>query len=81
MLANPLLKEAAIGSIILENPFYGKRKPINQVLVIHYNIIYIRLSSNMVLFLGHLCYFLFEQNSDYFHKTIFSHSLKEVIML
>jgi len=33
MLAKPLLKEAAIGSIILENPFYGKRKPINQVLV------------------------------------------------
>lgn len=33
MLAKPLLKEAAIGSIILENPFYGKRKPNNQVLV------------------------------------------------
>ncbi|XP_050420564.1 protein ABHD18 [Adelges cooleyi] len=30
-LANPLLKEAGIGSIILENPFYGKRKPSNQV--------------------------------------------------
>jgi len=36
MLAKPLLKEAAIGSIILENPFYGKRKPSNQVLVYHY---------------------------------------------
>jgi len=36
MLAKPLLKEAAIGSIILENPFYGKRKPNNQVLVYHY---------------------------------------------
>lgn len=33
MLAKPLLKEATIGSILLENPFYGKRKPINQVLV------------------------------------------------
>lgn len=38
MLANPLLKESAIGSIILENPFYGKRKPKNQVLV--YNVMY-----------------------------------------
>jgi len=36
MLAKPLLKEAAIGSIILENPFYGKRKPNNQVLVYYF---------------------------------------------
>eukprot|EP00102_Acyrthosiphon_pisum_P025003 XP_016662213.1 PREDICTED: protein ABHD18 [Acyrthosiphon pisum] len=38
MLANPLLKEAAIGSIILENPFYGKRKPNNQVRSILCNV-------------------------------------------
>jgi len=31
MLAKPLLKEAGIGSIILENPLNGKRKPNNQV--------------------------------------------------
>jgi len=36
MLAKPLLKEAAIGSIILENPFYGKRKPNDQVLVYYF---------------------------------------------
>lgn len=30
-IAKPLLKEANIGSIILENPFYGLRKPENQV--------------------------------------------------
>lgn len=38
MLAKPLLKEAAIGSIILENPFYGKRKPNNQVRSILCNV-------------------------------------------
>jgi len=38
MLAKPLLKEASIGSIILENPFYGKRKPINQVRSILCNV-------------------------------------------
>lgn len=31
MLAKPLLKEAGIASIILENPFYGLRKPKDQV--------------------------------------------------
>ncbi|XP_075159420.1 protein ABHD18 isoform X2 [Haematobia irritans] len=30
-IAKPLLKEANIGAIILENPFYGSRKPDNQV--------------------------------------------------
>ncbi|VVC43113.1 Hypothetical protein CINCED_3A019799 [Cinara cedri] len=38
ILAKPLLKEAAIGSIILENPFYGKRKPTNQVRSILCNV-------------------------------------------
>ncbi|XP_050544214.1 protein ABHD18 [Daktulosphaira vitifoliae] len=38
ILAKPLLKEAGIGSIILENPFYGKRKPINQVRSILCNV-------------------------------------------
>ncbi|XP_025407461.1 protein ABHD18 [Sipha flava] len=38
ILANPLVKEAGIGSIILENPFYGKRKPINQVRSILCNV-------------------------------------------
>ncbi|KAI8120374.1 hypothetical protein FF38_02828 [Lucilia cuprina] len=31
LIAKPLLKEGNIGSIILENPFYGTRKPDNQV--------------------------------------------------
>lgn len=31
LLARPLLKENSIGSIILENPFYGARKPPEQV--------------------------------------------------
>ncbi|KAL1459661.1 hypothetical protein WDU94_011619 [Cyamophila willieti] len=31
LIAKPLLKESNIGSIILENPFYGLRKPENQV--------------------------------------------------
>lgn len=31
LIAKPLLKESNIGSIILENPFYGTRKPDNQV--------------------------------------------------
>ncbi|XP_055923406.1 protein ABHD18 isoform X2 [Eupeodes corollae] len=31
LIAKPLLKEANIGGIILENPFYGLRKPENQV--------------------------------------------------
>ncbi|XP_033150608.1 protein ABHD18 isoform X5 [Drosophila busckii] len=30
-IAKPLLKEANIGSIILENPFYGVRKPDDQI--------------------------------------------------
>lgn len=30
-MAKPILKDAGIGSIILENPFYGLRKPIDQV--------------------------------------------------
>jgi len=30
LMAKPLLKEAGIGSIILENPFYGYRKPLGQ---------------------------------------------------
>lgn len=32
-MVKPLLKEARIGGIILENPFYGLRKPTDQVLV------------------------------------------------
>ncbi|XP_037900651.1 protein ABHD18 [Glossina fuscipes] len=31
LIAKPLLKEGNIGAIILENPFYGARKPDNQV--------------------------------------------------
>ncbi|KAJ9601013.1 hypothetical protein L9F63_000851, partial [Diploptera punctata] len=31
MMAKPLLKEGGIGSLILENPFYGLRKPKDQV--------------------------------------------------
>ncbi|CAG9791485.1 unnamed protein product [Diatraea saccharalis] len=31
LMVKPLLKEAGIGGIILENPFYGLRKPIDQV--------------------------------------------------
>lgn len=30
MIAKPLLKEAGLGAIILENPFYGVRKPADQ---------------------------------------------------
>lgn len=30
-MAKPLLREAGIGAIILENPFYGLRKPKDQV--------------------------------------------------
>ena len=30
LMAKPLLKEYGIGSIILENPFYGTRKPVDQ---------------------------------------------------
>ena len=29
-MAKPLMKEANIGAIILENPFYGLRKPLDQ---------------------------------------------------
>jgi hypothetical protein len=31
MMAKPLLKEGGIASIILENPFYGLRKPKDQM--------------------------------------------------
>ncbi|XP_029163165.1 protein ABHD18 isoform X2 [Nylanderia fulva] len=31
LIAKPLLKESGIGSILLENPFYGLRKPHNQI--------------------------------------------------
>lgn len=31
LMARPLLKEAGIGSILLENPFYGSRKPKSQI--------------------------------------------------
>lgn len=30
-MVKPLLKEAGVGGIILENPFYGLRKPTDQV--------------------------------------------------
>ncbi|XP_033326858.2 protein ABHD18 isoform X2 [Megalopta genalis] len=30
LIAKPLLKESGIGSLLLENPFYGSRKPQNQ---------------------------------------------------
>lgn len=30
-IAKPLLREAGVGAIILENPFYGVRKPEDQV--------------------------------------------------
>lgn len=38
LLAKPLLKESNIGSIILENPFYGTRKPEDQVRSILHNV-------------------------------------------
>lgn len=31
LIARPLLKEAGIGAILLENPFYGLRKPKDQM--------------------------------------------------
>jgi hypothetical protein len=31
MMAKPLLKEGGIASVILENPFYGLRKPKDQM--------------------------------------------------
>ncbi|XP_034952233.1 protein ABHD18 isoform X2 [Chelonus insularis] len=31
LIAKPLLKEAGIGSLLLENPFYGERKPKDQI--------------------------------------------------
>ncbi|XP_039295098.1 protein ABHD18 [Nilaparvata lugens] len=37
-LAKPLLKEAGIGAILLENPFYGTRKPKDQVRSILHNV-------------------------------------------
>lgn len=30
MIVKPLMKEANLGAIILENPFYGVRKPSDQ---------------------------------------------------
>jgi len=33
LMARPLVKEAQIGSIILENPYYGCRKPKDQLYV------------------------------------------------
>jgi hypothetical protein len=30
MMALPMVRERGVGSIILENPFYGLRKPKNQ---------------------------------------------------
>ncbi|KAI5702553.1 hypothetical protein M8J76_016188 [Diaphorina citri] len=38
LIAKPLLKESNIGSIILENPFYGTRKPESQVRSILHNV-------------------------------------------
>uniref|UniRef100_A0A8D8ZUF8 Protein ABHD18 n=2 Tax=Cacopsylla melanoneura TaxID=428564 RepID=A0A8D8ZUF8_9HEMI len=38
LIAKPLLKESNIGSIILENPFYGHRKPAKQVASILHNV-------------------------------------------
>lgn len=38
LMAKPLLKEAGIGSIILENPFYGSRKPVYQLRSILNNV-------------------------------------------
>lgn len=38
LIAKPLLKESRIGSIILENPFYGKRKPEDQVASALHNV-------------------------------------------
>jgi hypothetical protein len=31
MIVKPLMKEANLGAIILENPFYGTRKPAEQI--------------------------------------------------
>lgn len=30
-MAKPLIKEAGIGAVLMENPFYGVRKPKDQV--------------------------------------------------
>lgn len=38
LIAKPLIKEASIGSIILENPFYGLRKPQEQKRSILHNV-------------------------------------------
>uniref|UniRef100_A0A1B6F594 Uncharacterized protein n=1 Tax=Cuerna arida TaxID=1464854 RepID=A0A1B6F594_9HEMI len=38
LIAKPLLKEAGIGSILLENPFYGLRKPKDQVRSVLHNV-------------------------------------------
>ncbi|XP_075234970.1 protein ABHD18 isoform X2 [Lycorma delicatula] len=37
-VAKPLLKEAGIGAVILENPFYGSRKPKDQVRSVLHNV-------------------------------------------
>ncbi|XP_046665154.1 protein ABHD18 isoform X1 [Homalodisca vitripennis] len=38
LIAKPLLKEAGISSILLENPFYGLRKPKDQVRSVLHNV-------------------------------------------
>lgn len=37
-VAKPVLKEAGIGAVILENPFYGSRKPKDQVRSVLHNV-------------------------------------------
>lgn len=55
LIAKPLIKEGGIGSIIIENPFYGSRKPVEQRWV-HSNLLInstfnsrIRFSSPLLL--------------------------------
>lgn len=40
LMAKPLIKEAGIGALLLENPFYGLRKPKDQRLTNSDSLIY-----------------------------------------
>ena len=42
LMAKPLLKEAGIGALLLENPFYGLRKPKDQRFVYILKFFFIR---------------------------------------
>ncbi|XP_065204913.1 protein ABHD18 [Planococcus citri] len=59
LIAKPLLKDAGIGSIILENPFYGRRKPEEQIRTVLQNVCDIFVMGGCLIFesmvLFHLC--------------------------